>query len=160
LVGAGKKEEAYRTCLKSLRVALLIVFCMSIVIFTFSKNLLALFTEDQSIIDLGNKLLLLSIFLEPGRVFNVVIINSLRAAGDVKFPVIMGVFSMWGVAVLLSFLLGIKFSLGLLGVWIALGCDEWCRGLAMLFRWRSRAWQNMSLTDTSVSYQVQTAQND
>lgn len=160
LVGAGKKEEAYRTCLKSLRVALLIVFCMSILIFVFSKNLLGLFTKDQSIIDLGNKLLLLSIFLEPGRVFNVVIINSLRAAGDVKFPVVMGVFSMWGVAVLLSFVLGLKFSLGLLGVWIALGCDEWCRGLMMLFRWKSRAWENMSLTDTSASYKVQTAQND
>ncbi|PQQ67645.1 MATE family efflux transporter [Acetivibrio saccincola] len=155
LVGAGKKEEAYRTCLKSLRIALLIVFCMSIIIFTFSKNLLGLFTEDQSIIDLGSRLLLLSIFLEPGRVFNVVIINSLRAAGDVKFPVVMGVFSMWGVAVLLSFVLGITFNLGLIGVWIALGCDEWCRGLMMLFRWRSRAWQSMSLTDTS--YQLQSS---
>ncbi|HHX17335.1 MAG TPA: MATE family efflux transporter [Clostridium sp.] len=160
LVGAGKKEEAYRTCLKSLRVALLIVFCMSILIFAFSKNLLELFTKDQAIIDLGSTLLLLSIFLEPGRVFNVVIINSLRAAGDVKFPVVMGVFSMWGVAVLLSFTLGLKLGLGLMGVWIALGCDEWCRGLMMLFRWKSRAWQNMSLTDTSVNYKVQAAQND
>lgn len=123
--------------------------------FYLFKNLLGLFTEDQSIIDLGSRLLLLSIFLEPGRVFNVVIINSLRAAGDVKFPVVMGVFSMWGVAVLLSFVLGITFNLGLIGVWIALGCDEWCRGLMMLFRWRSRAWQSMSLTDTS--YQLQSS---
>ncbi|MDQ2087183.1 MATE family efflux transporter [Herbivorax sp. ANBcel31] len=149
LVGAGKKEEAYKTCLKSLKIALSIVFCMSILIFIFSKNFLGIFTDDHAIIELGSKLLLLAIFLEPGRVFNVVIINSLRASGDVKFPVVMGVFSMWGIAVFLSFTLGLTFSLGLIGVWIALGCDEWCRGLIMLFRWKSRAWQDMSLTDNS-----------
>lgn len=147
LVGANKKEKAYKTCLKSLKVALVLVLGMSILIFIFSKNLLGLFTKDQSVIDLGSKLLFLAVFLEPGRVFNIVIINSLRAAGDVKFPVVMGVFSMWGVAVLLSFVLGLKFGLGLIGVWIALGCDEWCRGLIMLFRWKSRAWQKISLTN-------------
>ncbi len=72
------------------------------------------------------------------------IINSLRAAGDVKFPVYMGVISMWGVSVTLSYILGIHFGLGLVGVWIAFAVDEWFRGILMFWRWKSRAWENMS----------------
>lgn len=60
--------------------------------------------------------MIMTVILEPGRTFNLVIINSLRAAGDVKFPVYMGIVSMWGISVTLSYLLGIYFGLGLIGV--------------------------------------------
>ncbi|MNN96955.1 MATE family multidrug exporter [compost metagenome] len=74
-----------------------------------------------------------------------VIINSLRAAGDARFPVLMGVCSMWGVSVPLAYLLGVHLEIGLLGIWIAFAVDEWLRGLIMLLRWRSRAWEKKAL---------------
>ena len=39
---------------------------------------------------------------------------------------------MWGVAVLLSYFFGITLGMGLLGVWLAQGLDEWIRGLFAL----------------------------
>jgi Na+-driven multidrug efflux pump len=36
-------------------------------------------------------------------------------------------------------------NLGLVGVWIAFASDEWLRGLLMLLRWRSRAWEKHSV---------------
>lgn len=54
---------------------------------------------------------------------------------------------MWGVAVVLSYILGVVFGLGLIGVWIAFIADEWLRGLLMLKRWKSKKWTKMSFVD-------------
>jgi Na+-driven multidrug efflux pump len=47
---------------------------------------------------------------------------------------------MWGVSVTLSYILGIHFGLGLIGIWISFIADEWLRGIIMLRRWKSRVW--------------------
>jgi Na+-driven multidrug efflux pump len=111
----------------------------------FAKPLLSIFTDNPEILKEGTKLLYLTLLLEPGRSFNLVIISSLRAAGDVKFPIMMGIISMWGVSVPLAYLLGIVYGLGLVGIWIAFAADEWLRGLCMLWRWRKRDWQKKNM---------------
>jgi putative MATE family efflux protein len=144
LVGENKKELAYKTCLKSLRIAIITSLAMASIFAVFRTQLLSIFTDNNAIIAIGGTILIIDIILEPGRAFNLVVINSLRAAGDVRFPVYMGILSMWGVSVVLSYILGIHFGFGLVGMWIAFALDEWIRGLLMLWRWRGRKWENMS----------------
>ncbi|MBT2642647.1 MATE family efflux transporter [Bacillus sp. ISL-41] len=144
MVGAKEIENAYKRALKSLKLAIIISIAAAVIVSFFSKNLLGIFTDNMSIIELGTTLILLTIILEPGRSFNLVLISSLRAAGDVKFPVYMGILSMWGVSVTLSYFLGIYLEMGLVGIWIAFIADEWLRGLLMLWRWRSRVWVKKS----------------
>ncbi|WP_079508044.1 MATE family efflux transporter [Mesobacillus jeotgali] len=144
MVGAKEIDNAYKRALKSLKLAILISIGAALIVSFFSKNLLGIFTDNPSIIELGTTLILLTIILEPGRSFNLVLISSLRAAGDVKFPVYMGILSMWGVSVTLSYFLGIYLEMGLVGIWIAFIADEWLRGLLMLWRWRSRVWVKKS----------------
>ena len=144
MVGAKEIENAYKRALKSLKLAIIISIAAAVIVSFFSKDLLGIFTDNMSIIELGTTLILLTIILEPGRSFNLVLISSLRAAGDVKFPVYMGILSMWGVSVTLSYFLGIYLEMGLVGIWIAFIADEWLRGLLMLWRWRSRVWVKKS----------------
>lgn len=75
---------------------------MVALVITFRTQLMGLFTDNPYIIGLGASVLLLSVLLETGRTMNIVIINSLRAAGDAKYPVLIGAFSM----VLMSLPLG------------------------------------------------------
>lgn len=150
-IGAGKVEDAYKRCLKSLRLAIIISVATAIPIAFFSDTLLGFFTSNPDIIALGGTLILFTVILEPGRSFNLVVINALRAAGDVKFPVYIGICSMWGVSVTVSYILGIHFGFGLIGVWIAMILDEWLRGIIMLFRWRSRIWVNKSFIQKQAS---------
>jgi len=144
MVGAKEIENAYKRALKSLKLAIIISIAAAVIVSFFSKDLLGIFTDNMSIIELGTTLILLTIILEPGRSFNLVLISSLRAAGDVKFPVYMGILSMWGVSVTLSYFLGIYLEMGLVGIWIAFIADEWLRGLLMLWRWRSKVWVKKS----------------
>jgi putative MATE family efflux protein len=149
-VGARQYDQAYHRCLKSLRSAIIISIAMAAICFAFSDSLFSIFTTNERIVEIGKTLLLLTIILEPGRSFNLVIISSLRAAGDVKFPVYMGILSMWGVGVTISYFLGIEAGLGLVGVWISFIADEWLRGLLMLWRWRSKIWQKKSFVQGNV----------
>ncbi|SFF16783.1 putative efflux protein, MATE family [Paenibacillus catalpae] len=159
MVGAGDMKAAYQRLMKSVRISFLITIAVVGVAAIFRNELVGLFTEDPKIIAAGASIFLLSIVLEPGRTFNLVIINSLRAAGDARFPVLLGIISMWGVSVPLAYLLGVHFGIGLLGIWIAFTVDEWLRGVMMLLRWRSRVWEKKALvkpasvSDTGVGAQ-------
>ena len=95
----------------------------------------------------GACFLLLSFLLETGRPLNIVLINSLRAAGDATFPVVMGVFSMVAMSLPLGYFLVFHLELGLAGIWLAIAADEWTRAVIMFFRWRSRKWENYSLVE-------------
>ncbi|ELK47944.1 UNVERIFIED_CONTAM: MATE family efflux transporter [Halobacillus marinus] len=143
-IGAKETEQAYRQCMRSLKLAIAVSIVVAVVFYFSSDILLGLFTDDPLIIASGGTLLLLSILLEPGRAFNLVVINSLRAAGDVRYPVVIGILSMWGVQVTIAWLLGLPLSYGLIGIWIAFIVDEWLRGLLMLRRWRGRTWYKKS----------------
>lgn len=148
LIGAKKFDEAYSRCLKSLRIAIIISFLCALVFSIFSKPLLSIFTDNPSILAIGSILMWMTIILEPGRAFNIIIINCLRATGDVRFPVIVGILSMWGVSVTLSYVLGIHLGWGLFGIWIAFIADEWLRGILMLKRWKSKKWMQKSFVNT------------
>ncbi|MBK1812591.1 MATE family efflux transporter [Clostridium sp. YIM B02505] len=154
LVGAEENDKAYKTCIHSLKLALKISFGIGIIFAILRNQALGIFTSNPKILAVGGVILIIDAFLEPGRSFNLVVINSLRASGDVKFPVYMGIFSMWGVSVTLSYLLGIKLGLGLAGMWIAFACDEWFRGILMLWRWRTRKWETMAFVKKGMVQQA------
>ncbi|MCM3160947.1 MATE family efflux transporter [Metabacillus litoralis] len=140
MIGAKDYEAAYKRCLQSLYSGIIISTLMAVIFSLFSDRLLGIFTSNERILEVGGILILLTIILEPGRAFNMIIISSLRATGDIRFPTYVGILSMWGVAVPIAYILGIHFDLGLVGVWIAFIADEWVRGIIMLYRWKSRAW--------------------
>jgi len=144
LVGAGEIKEVYHKCLKSLKIALIFAFVTTSLVFLFRKPIMSIFTTNPDILKASLKIFPLMILLEMGRVFNIVIINSLHAAGDIKFPMFMGITCVFTVAVLFSYLFGISLGWGLAGIWLANAMDEWIRGLAMYFRWKSKKWQNKS----------------
>lgn len=140
LVGAGDKDRAYNQCLKSLTLSFIAATIVSTLVYFFRFQIMVLFTEDMDVVKATAKVFPWLIFIETGRTFNIVVINALHAAGDIKFPMAMGCFVMLGVAAPLSWLLGIRMEWALVGVWIANGTDEWIRGFAMLWRWRTKKW--------------------
>ena len=140
LVGAHEPEEAYTKCFKSLKLSIVLAFSVTTIIMLLKNQVMSIFTSDPVILEISLKVFPLMILLEVGRVFNIVIINSLHAAGDIQFPMFMGIIFIFIVAVPFSYILGIKLGWGLVGIWIANAADEWCRAIAMLLRWKSKKW--------------------
>lgn len=140
LVGAGDFEGAYRQVLTSLKLSFGLCAAGLALIALFAPQLIALFSHDADVIRGGALLLRISFALEMGRVFNVVVINSLRATGDVRFPVQIGAIFMWLVWVPNAWFLGLHLGWGLVGIWVSMTLDEWIRGVAMYYRWVKRKW--------------------
>jgi len=139
-VGAGDLQSAHRQVkgglIAGIVVSLLVTLCAALA----GPHLLGFFTKDAAIIALGAQLIWFNLLVEPGRTFNMVVINGLRATGDARFPVGFGVFSMFFVGVGLSWFLGVHMGLGLVGVWLGYAADEWTRAIAMFARWQLRGW--------------------
>ncbi|AEX23616.1 MATE family efflux transporter [Vibrio sp. EJY3] len=136
--------------LKRIQVYFLVGFVASTVattvIYVFREDILRVFTDQPEILALAGSLVLGSILLEAGRVFNLIFIAGLKGAGDIKFPVQMGIVSMWGLGVLFSYVLGIHMGYGVVGAWMAIALDEWVRGIIMARRWRSQVWTKFKVS--------------
>lgn len=145
LVGAKQFELAYKRTFSSLKLGMIVTVVVVLPFFFFRELIVILFTENRDVMRILLPIFILSIFLEPGRTQNIIMVNALRAAGDARFPFYMAIIFMWGVAIPIGYILGITFQMGLLGIWIAFACDEWLRGLANAWRWKSKKWQNNRL---------------
>ena len=140
LVGAGDFEATYRRQLRTLKIALGIIALAVSPAVLFGGWILAWFTDDLAVIATGAILLKMTLLIEPGRTFNIMMVCGLRATGDARFPLYLGLVGMWGLWVPLSWILGITLGFGLPGLWTAMIVDEWFRGAIMFRRWRRRGW--------------------
>ena len=141
LVGAQKHDEAYRQAITAHRRALLIALAVSGLGAIFRTQLLGVYTDDAAVIAMGTNVLLINLLLEFGRTTNLVLIASLRGAGDVYFPTACAITSNWAVSVAGSYLFAVVLGWGIYGLWVALAADEIFRGILMILRWRSGKWR-------------------
>lgn len=144
-VGAGKYDEAYRQGLRGYLYALAISLTVCVIGIIFRYQLLGIFTSDTEIINLGASVIIINIILEFGRTTNLVLIACLRGAGDVYFPTICAIFSMWLISVLGTYIFAVLFGLGIYGLWIGITADEIFRGIFMIIRWKRGKWRNKSI---------------
>ena len=143
--GSGKIGDMHKTCVRSLKIGAIANFTLAVIIYAFSGRLIGMYTANSYIIEISKTILIVDIFLEIGRAFNHVVGNALRGTGDVRYPVIISVCSMWIICVFLSLVFGINLNGGLVGIWIASGLDEWLRGILLLKRWHSKKWLKIKL---------------
>lgn len=140
LMGAERIDDTDRLVKRTLAASLAISGFMSVVMLTFCRPLLGLFTRDPQVLELFRLIMIVEIPLELGRAVNMVMCRALQACGDIRFPITICIFSAWLTAALGGFLLAVPLGLGLVGLWIAMACDECLRALLFLWRWHSRAW--------------------
>lgn len=71
--------------------------------------------------------------------------NGLRASGDVRFTMIISIGSMFILRIALGYILGVSFSMGVIGIWIAMGADWLLRSIVYIARFRSGKWKNFQV---------------
>jgi putative MATE family efflux protein len=140
MVGAGRLHAAQRLVRRALARGLGVTLLTALAAALAGPWLLGWFTRDAAIIASGATLLWITLALETGRTFNLVLINALRATGDARFPLVGGTPFFILVLAAGSWWLGLGLGWGLVGVWIAYAADEWLRGLLMWWRWAGLGW--------------------
>ncbi|MGO0884537.1 hypothetical protein ACTPDI_17300 [Clostridioides difficile] len=67
--------------------------------------------------------------------------NAFRAAGNVKYPMMISIFSMIVFRIRCSYLLAYGLGTGVLSVFIAMLMDWTFRSICFFWRWRSGKWK-------------------
>jgi Na+-driven multidrug efflux pump len=140
LVGMKKIKAAYTIGKRVMRVGVAFSVTLSLLVAIFGKSILSMLTSDPWIISTGAIILWVEVLLENGRALNFFGVNALRSAGDIYFPVILGIIVMWGVQVVGSYILGITLGWGLIAMWFIFALDENIRGFIFVRRWNSFKW--------------------
>ncbi|MGL5915444.1 MAG: MATE family efflux transporter, partial [Culicoidibacterales bacterium] len=107
------------------------------------------------VIALGQQVMLVLAVLEPGRAMNLSFVSALRASGNARTSMIVGILGMWLVAVPVAYIAGIQLGLGLVGIYLGMMADEWVRGLTFLIIWQRKTWMNRSNIDLNLEQDVQ-----
>lgn len=72
--------------------------------------------------------------------------NTLRAASDVKYCMILSIISMWVFRIGFSYVLGVQMQWGVFGVWVAMTIDWAVRAVLFLIRYRGTKWQHKAVS--------------
>ena len=144
LVGMKKIRAAYTIGKRIMRLGVAMSVSLSFITALFGTQILSMLTSDPWIISTGAMILWVEILLENGRALNFFGVNALRSAGDIYFPVIIGIIVMWGIQVVGSYILGITLGWGLIAMWAVFALDENIRGLIFVRRWNSFKWVGKS----------------
>ena len=71
--------------------------------------------------------------------------NTLRAAADVRFTMILSIVSMWIFRIGFSVILGVYLGMGVLGIWVAMAVDWLFRGICFTFRYVGGRWKRNTI---------------
>lgn len=144
-LGARNTVAAEKIINKTLVLATASSIIVSLIQALCSSFIFSLFTKDSEVIKLCQYIMWIEVALEIGRAVNITLVRALQTSGDVLFPTILAVIFCWGGAVLGSYILGVVFKLGIIGVWIAMTFDELCRAGIFMIRLKSGKWKNKCL---------------
>jgi len=139
-LGANNPNGARAACGSALRYAMLVMSALGLLLYVFDEAIVRIFTDDSAVISEGITAIRLGALIQPIMAYSFVHGGSLRGAGDTRTTLLITMSSVWGLRVVVTFLLGTWLGLGLAGAWIAIGIDFALRSLLFRIRWRSGKW--------------------
>lgn len=144
-LGAGAPQQAQHAGMRAIGLGTIIMTAMGVVMFFAAQGLISFFTPDPQVRQIGAMLIRICAFEQPFSAFSIIAPGALRGAGDTVAPFVVALASMWGVRIVLAWLLGFQLGWGVAGVWIAMVGDLAVRGILLLIRFMGGKWRLMKI---------------
>lgn len=137
-IGEQNFSEIRRIGKLTFKYSTIFMMGVGVIFFVFAPQLAGIFTEDQEIIHLVTIVLRIIALFQPMLCSTQVIASSLQALGDVKYPFYLTTIGIWVIRIVGTYILGIRFGLGLVGVWISYAIDITFRGTLLWLRFNKK----------------------
>jgi len=140
-IGAGDYAGAKRYTKKVMIIAYITYLFININVVLFMNQIVGVFNLSEEarrlcVIFLRIHCVTSTLFWCP----SFVLPNSLKAAGDARYVMIVAASTMWLVRVCSAYLMAFPLGLGPMAVTIAMGADFLFRGIFFTWRWRNGRW--------------------
>ncbi|MDY3617448.1 MAG: MATE family efflux transporter [Agathobaculum sp.] len=140
-VGAGDAAQARRMAKKLVKITYLILGGTCLLTILLCPLILKIYNLSPETLRLARTLVLIhngcAILLWP---VSFTLTNALRAAGDVRYPMVCAIASMMLIRLGGGYVLAVQFGLGAIGIWIAMVGDWLCRTICFTVRFAGNKW--------------------
>lgn len=125
LLGAERFAQARHAAWTGVGVSLLLATFSSTLMMTFAEQIAGFYTTEQKVIGLASHLILFAAFFQFSDALQVAANGALRGYKDTRGPLMITLFSFWGIGIPLGYYLGlteqlVAKALGPAGFWIGL----------------------------------------
>ncbi|CAM3999365.1 Multidrug resistance protein NorM [Vibrio aerogenes CECT 7868] len=144
LVGKRLGQDRPKTATQEMRlifwVATGLLAIIGVLSIPLAESIARCYTSDPEVIEVVVRLLYLNGAMLPVWAASFVLPSAFKGAKDVKYSMYVAIASMWGCRVVIGYLLGIIFELGVYGVWLGMFADWWLRGGLYFCRMLNQRW--------------------
>ncbi len=138
-IGAGDSRQAYENTKKLMKISYIAMIALNLVMALLSTPLIHLYNLSPEVNAVAQRIILAHclaccLIWVP----SFVIPHALRASNDVRFTMVISIFSMWTFRICFGFILGKYVGLKALGVWIAMFIDWTFRGMVFVWRFKRK----------------------
>ena len=144
-IGAGDIPQARRMANKLMKITYLINGACCLLTIAATPLVLKIYNMSPEAISLGMTLLFIhngcAMLIWPA---SFTLPNVLRAANDVRYPMVCSVASMMLLRLASGYVLGVMCNLGAIGIWIAMVADWACRSICFFLRFRGTRWLRLA----------------
>ncbi len=140
-VGAGRLKEARKQLNFLVLAASLAMGLISLLMLPLKEGLISFYTKDAEIAAQVARIILSALIVQPLLWASAFIAPAgLRGAGDIRFTMLVSIFSMWLLRILLGYLLAIVLGWGVLGIWVSMYIDWLARSIFFVRRAQRDEW--------------------
>ena len=140
-IGSGDEPQTRRMAKKLMMVTYAVTASACLVTIACTPLILKIYSVSAEALALGMTLIMIhngcAIFLWPT---SFAMPNILRAANDVRYPMVCSIISMLGLRLVAGYILAVHFGMGAIGIWIAMIGDWLCRSICFFLRLKSGKW--------------------
>jgi len=134
----AKRAEAGLACCNAL---------FSFILYLFGENLIGMFTDNPAVLSEAKNVLLVNVALQFAAGANMILFHSLKAVGDVYWPVVYSLVVTYAIALPLGWLVITQLEWGVLGLWYVLVLEEIVKATIMFHRWQQKKWTHYRLIE-------------
>ena len=142
-LGANDPDRAEASAWQALKSGMVWMCVMGLGFYVFRHFFVGLYTDDPTVMQLGEMCLIFIAFAQPLQAISVILASALRGAGDTRATLVFTFIGVWIVRVAFGYLMGIVFGLGLFGVWLGWIADFCTRAVLIALRFRGSRWKDV-----------------
>jgi Na+-driven multidrug efflux pump len=149
-LGAGDRKRAREVAFKASLLIFGLMALVASVIFPFRNFVVDVFADNPAV--LGETDLFLATLLPTLPFFGLFVsaMSAGRGSGHTLFPTSIGILRLWGVRIALGYLLAFTFSVGSLGVWVAISLSNVVGGIIAILWIKYGNWAEAVVKRNSV----------
>lgn len=142
-LGSKEPEVAEKAGWAARNLGMMFAGSAGLIFFFLGRYIALAYTRDPVAVNMSAQALKIIALAQPSLATAFILAGGLRGAGDTRWTMFTTATGIWGVRVLVGYLLAVKAGMGLAGAWIGMALDMTVRAVLITLRFKGGRWKEI-----------------